>query len=62
MSLWGVVENHETHERHVLPVGADGELLNGHVAARDCYCKPRQDEEAASVLIHNDPERGGFNS
>lgn len=62
MSMWGVFENTQTQERHVMPSGADGEILNGHVAARDCWCKPKQDEEAASLLIHNDPERGGFNA
>lgn len=62
MSAWGVFENHDTHERHVMPADDKGFVLGEHVARRDCWCKPKQDEEAASVLIHNDPERGGFNA
>lgn len=61
MSLWGVFENHE-HEQHVMPSTKDGTVLNNHVAARDCWCKPVPDRDVPTVIVHNDPERGGFNA
>lgn len=60
MSLWGVV--HKDNEQHVLPCEKDGEIQNNHTPSADCWCKPRQDAEVRSMYIHNDPERGGFNS
>lgn len=61
MSLWGVVSN-DKHEQHVLPCEKDGEIQNNHTPQSDCWCKPKPDTDVRSMYIHNDPERGGFNS
>lgn len=61
MSLWGVAQN-DKHEQHVVPCDKDGTLLNNHTASAECWCKPRRDKDVNNMFIHNDPERGGFNS
>jgi hypothetical protein len=49
---------------HVAPCKGEGDdrMVGGHVLRADCFCKPKFDEEHPNLLIHNDPERGGFNA
>lgn len=52
---WGVLENTQTRERHALPTSNDDEVLNNHVAARDCWCQPKDSD---GLVLHNDSEHG----
>lgn len=40
-------------EHHVMPIND----LREHVDSRDCWCKPRQDEDEPALWVHNSMDR-----
>lgn len=62
MSWWAIWRADDS--LHVAPCHSEGDdrIVGGHVLHQDCFCKPKFDDEHTDLLIHNDPERGGFNA
>jgi hypothetical protein len=60
VSKWIVYEGYS--QLHVLPVDGWGVVVPPHVGHDECKCGPRPDPEQPNVIIHQDRERGGFNS
>lgn len=61
MSKWGIF--HVEDEIHVAPCDDDGELIGDHELEPKCKCKPVKTRYRHKTLyIHEDPERGGYNS
>jgi hypothetical protein len=59
MSGWGHIVDVSLGEKHVVPCDRDGTVVGGHIASRACHCRPRPDAHDPSVILHNDPQRGG---
>jgi hypothetical protein len=47
---------------HVVPCDNDRRVLNKHEQSETCWCKPRRDDNEPRVIVHNDPQRGGFDA
>lgn len=67
MSRWATfIPDAAPDEVHVVPIDAEDVILNGHVCTRHCPCGPVLDETAYAtgglVIVHHDPERGGYNA
>jgi len=45
----GYADASDDGDLHVIPMGD----LRPHTTARDCWCKPRQDDEEPIVWVHN---------
>lgn len=46
---WAMVPDMLRFDCHVLPIGD----LREHVAERDCWCKPKEDDEQPGLFVHN---------
>lgn len=63
MSMWGVFKQFDSDLLHVIPCNRDGEAEGDHICdPGDCWCKPTRDDECATLIIHHDKERGGYNA
>lgn len=64
MSMWAIWRAGADDSLHVAPCHGEGDdrIVGGHALRRDCFCKPKPDDEHPDLLIHNDPERGGCNA
>ncbi len=62
MSKWGTIHCIEDYSKHVLPIDERGKPFGKHKPSMDCHCKPKRDDKDPSLIIHNDAERGGYNS
>lgn len=49
MSGWAIVDNPNTFEAHVVPVGD----TRGHTISTPCWCVPCRDTEQPTLWIHN---------
>lgn len=63
MSQWGVFRD-ERGDVHVAPVLDDGRIASNHSCNEFCQCRPRLDKAdlECEIWVHQDRERGGFNS
>lgn len=65
MSKWGVFRNFgaDDPDIHICPLDHD-KVEDGtrHHIGRECDCRPRVDDKVPTLIIHNDRERGGFDS
>ena len=66
MSQWGVFRE-DTGEIHIAPVLDDGRLALKHALNEFCSCGPKreqliEDDLVMWLWVHQDPEKGGFNS
>jgi hypothetical protein len=62
MSQWGVLYE-DTGECHVAPVLPDGRLALHHALHEFCPCGPKpQLHDDKQIWVHQDAERGGFDS
>jgi hypothetical protein len=64
VSKWVIEENDGStpSQFHVLPVDEWGVVVPPHVRHDECKCAPSRDPEQPRIVIHHDPERGGFNA
>lgn len=60
MSLWMQMRSSFDNHIHIVPVDEAGRVVNGHWLKYDCQCKPKMNEEDPEMLVHFDPNRGGF--
>jgi hypothetical protein len=62
MSKWAVITAFDGNV-HVVPCNEQtGGPLHPHVLTESCICEPRRDAEEPELLIHFDPERGGYDA
>ena len=66
MSLWAPFKQPRRDDGlvdvHVCPVDSDGHVVGGHELTPHCICRPRRDRYEPHLLVHWDPERGGYNA
>lgn len=53
MSTWTNIFLQDKEEIHVLPVND----LRDHEETADCWCRPRREDDAYGVIIHNSMDR-----
>lgn len=53
--MWEIVESNGG-EQHVKPI----DDLRPHDTARECWCRPKEDDEDALILVHNALDRREF--
>lgn len=62
MSKWGPISALDGWI-HIVPCDEQGVILAPHVPSITCECEPVEDDECPnSMLVHQDNERGGYNS
>ena len=62
MSYWAVVYGIDGWF-HIAPCDSEKRILAPHIASYKCPCRPVEDaKHPESILVHNDPERGGTNA
>lgn len=67
MSQWGTFRDDDGHI-HVAPALPDGRLALNHSKHEYCQCGPRADQLMQDcggdvvIWVHQDPERGGYDS
>lgn len=61
MSNWGIWPT-DDGEQHIVPCDERSNVIGGHIRSAACHCDPVPDADEPLVIIHNDPERGGFNA
>lgn len=63
MSLWTIKwAEDDGLEWHVVPCDDEGRVIGGHRLRKNCQCGPRRDDEVPALIVHFDPERGGYNA
>jgi hypothetical protein len=61
VSGWGPWPDPNTGDVHIVPCDRERNVLGSHVQAPNCHCSPIRLADEPHVIVHNDPERGGFN-